>query len=184
MNAARLACALFLAACFEGDSSDGLATTEPHCPNQVRDTLGGDYAVDCDAPLASLAERRMPNCSGEETLFFRLHPSERLLRVCRFEGDPERSGNVSASDCRPIACTSASDCPSPYACRAGLCQIPSRPVLGEDALVLCLADSAWPEDPCLPIPADTTLPAKLEALEACLDDDEAPCQVPSICKQP
>lgn len=178
-----LACAL-LSACFESDGSDDASGRGPRCPDRITDTAGGDFVFDCDAPGAAFAERRTPSCSGEETLFFRLHPSERLLRVCRFEGDPERFGNVSADDCRPVACTTSADCPNPYACRAGICQIPSQPVLGEDALVLCLSDTAWPDDPCLPIGTDPKLPAKLAALDACLEDDEAPCQVPSICKQP
>jgi hypothetical protein len=179
-----LACTFLASACFEsGDSDDPNGNGAPRCPDRVVDTLGDDYALDCEAPAAPLAERRMPSCTGEETLFFRLHPSERLLRVCRFAGDLEGFGSVSDDDCRPIACTTSADCPSPYTCRAGLCQIPSRPVTGEDALVLCLSEIAWP-GPCSSIAIDPALPALLTALEPCLEDDEAPCQVPSICKQP
>lgn len=183
---ALLLCASWTIACRgDDDSGENDASSAARCPERISDSLGNEFGYDCDEPfeVALLpSSPQPPDCEDGES-FFRVHPSERLLRICYFEGDPESSGSTSADRCRPLACGAQADCPGAADCRNGLCQFSSAEITGEDALVLCLADVQWPTA-CYELGAHPDLNARIAALEACLEDDEAPCEVPAICRQP
>jgi hypothetical protein len=82
-------------------------------------------------------------CAGRaQEQVYLIIPVTRVLRVCA----GPRSGDgvtLNSADCRPVACACAGDCPTPFSCANGLCQVPSAPVALDDVASLCAASTPW-----------------------------------------
>lgn len=168
----------------------GLTSLLTCCRNQaevtIRDTEGRDFVVRCSADRICSVEASERGSRGRDEQrpseardkpangrTLRLRSSGRVVGVCG-----PVSGEPSASDCRPVVCDSASDCPASEGltagvCIGGLCTEPSHPMTVDDAVMLCLAGTG----------VGTRSPQQVERLALGLNCG-TPCRIPKPCRQP
>jgi hypothetical protein len=99
-------------------------------------------------------------------------------------------GGTTDGMCRPLACTTNSDCPvfqtdrGAYTCKAGICQNLTSPVYADDVVALCLAASPRAGGCSDLFESVLTDPAVMEATSsataACAGQT---CSVPPQCQQ-
>ncbi len=160
-----------------------------HGTAEVRDTVGGRFAFDCERNLSRpCILRGVPDLSpppptcGNTKLGYVALTHERVALICAAQIDGD--GFTPVMPCRPMACSCSQDCPGGGPCTKGLCQRPAMPLSKMVLLALCASTSPW-EKTCDDIVATTVALRGVTkaALGACPDDGHCP-MVPASCLQP
>lgn len=180
-GAATSGCQLLLVAAMTG----GLTVScQKRAEQTIKDSEGRSFVLNCarnqSCELRPLAEPevrigpREHRATGKKEAF-RIENSGRLVGVC----GPQALGTTGQpSDCRPILCEAAQDCPPAEGLNEGvclnhLCSEPSHPLISTDAVMLCLAGTGF----------GPTTPLQVERLALGLNCGN-PCRVPTPCRQP
>lgn len=164
----------------------GFAGCRQRAEQTIKDSEGRSFALrcshdrQCEVSIASGSGTSPAShedaARGAQKARFRLETAGRVVGVCGPNASSDARPQI--SDCRPVVCESAGQCPAAEGLDEGvcinqLCTEPSHPVITSDATMLCLAGTGY----------GPTTPLQVERLALGLNCGN-PCRVPTPCRQP
>lgn len=149
----------------------------------IKDSEGRRFLSQCSSDrICSLSPMAGPEASdaidsksAKATQAAKLRATGRVVGIC----GPAAAGTEPAiSDCRPVVCEGAADCPNAEGlnqgvCISGLCTEPSHPINADDSVMLCLAGTGFGQRTA----------EQVERLALGLNCG-TPCRIPKPCRQP